>query len=51
MTESKKIIRRMRLVIIWTLFAGLTVSGLIVAYEQTRFMDEGTEAVTVAVDR
>ena len=50
MTEEKIIIRRMKMIIIWVLFICFTVSGLISAYEQTRFVDEGTETVTVKYD-
>lgn len=47
MREDRKIIRRMTLVIIWILFISLTLSGLVMAYEQTRFVNEGTEIETV----
>ena len=47
MNESKKIIRRTALVLIWTLFISLTVSGFISAYHRTRYVDEGIEYSTV----
>lgn len=51
MREDRKIIRRMTLVIIWTLFIALTLSGLVTAYEQTRFINEGTEIETVISEK
>lgn len=50
MTETKKIKKRMMYVIIWVLFVGLTFSGIVFAYERTRFVDEGAEPATVRLD-
>lgn len=47
MKEEYRIRRRMTLIIVWTLFVSLTAAGLISAYNQTRYVNEGYEAVTV----
>lgn len=50
MTEEYKIRRKMTLITVWTLFVSLTAAGLIFAYSQTRYVNEGYEAETVRID-
>ena len=47
MTEEKRLKRRMIIVTVWTLFITLTLAGLIVAYNQTRYVLEGYEPETI----
>lgn len=34
-------------IIVWTLFFALTATGIITAYNHTRYISDGTEAETV----
>lgn len=47
MTEARKIRRRMTLILIWSLFFALTATGIITAFNHTKYVSDGTEAETV----
>lgn len=50
MSETKKIVRRFLLTVIWMLFILLTLSGVISAGEKTEYVNSGKEPQTVKIN-
>lgn len=50
MNETKKLVRKFILTVIWTLFISLTLSGLIFAGERTAYISSGKEPQTVKME-
>ncbi len=48
--EEKKIARGFSLAVVWILFIVCTLSGLILAAEQTAYINDGTEIETVKLN-
>lgn len=50
MSETKKLIRRFVLTVIWTLFVAFTIYGLVSAGEKTEYIRSGKEPQTVKIE-
>ena len=51
MTETKKLVRRYILFVLWILFVVFTICGLISAGERTEFILSGKESPTVRIEK
>ena len=51
MTETKKLVRKFILFVLWTSFVVFTVFGLISAGERTEFVFSGKEPQTVIIEK
>lgn len=50
MSETKKLVRRFLLTIVWTFFVLLTLTGIVRAGERTEFINSGKEPQTVKIN-
>ena len=51
MTETKKLVRKFILFVLWTSFVVFTIHGLISAGERTEFVFSGKESQTVRIEK